>query len=91
MVAVVEELTAVDVTVNVAVELPALTLTLAGTVADALLLDSAIAVPPAGAGALKVTVPVDGAPPVTLVGFNVTEDNVTAGVIPSSAVWFTPL
>ena len=91
MVAVVEEVTAFVVTVKVAVELPAVTLTLAGTVADELLLDNAIEMPPVGAGALKVTVPVEGLPPVTVVGFSDTEDNATAGVMVSGAVAFTPL
>ena len=79
-------LTAVDVvtvrvvTVKVALVLPAGTVTLAGTVAAAVLpLVRVTTAPPVGAAALKVTVPVDVAPEVTDVGFNVTED--TVGVV----------
>jgi hypothetical protein len=49
--------------------LPAATVTLAGTVATAvLLLDSVTTEPPDGAGPLSVTVPCDEMPPVTVVG-----------------------
>jgi|SRR5271157_4819555 len=75
MVADVVELTAVVVTVKVAVVAPAATVTLAGTVAEALLLPSVTAAPPVGAALLKVTVPVEEAPPVTVVGFKLTEDS----------------
>ena len=52
------------VTMNVAELLPGGTVTLAGTLAtEGLLLDSATTVPPAGAGPLRVTVPVDVPPP----------------------------
>ena len=78
----VEALTAVVTTANVAVELPALTTTFAGMVADELLLAS-VTVTLVGAGALKVTVPVDEAPPVTVVGFSETDDNATAGLMVS--------
>src|SRR5437867_12990104 len=62
------EIRTIDVfTVNVALVLPASTVTLAGTLAAPLLLDSATCAPPAGAGPLSVTVPVeDCAPAVTL-------------------------
>ncbi len=66
--------TAVVVTVKVAVVAPTATVTLAGTVAAALLLDSVTTAPPVGAALLKVTVPVDEVPPVTEVGFSVTDD-----------------
>ena len=66
--------TAVVVTVKVAVVAPAATVTLTGTVAAALLLDRVTASPPVGAALPKVTVPVDEVPPVTEVGFSVTDD-----------------
>lgn len=77
MVAEVTTATAVVVMENAAVVCPAATVTLAGTVADVLLLPSVTTAPPVGATALNVTVPVEPAPPVTLVGFNDTEETVT--------------
>jgi len=73
------------VAVNVAVIAPAATVTLAGTCAAAvlLLLNPTVA-PPVGAAPLNVTVPVDEVPPVTLVGFTVTDDNVTVDVDPEA-------
>ena len=48
------------------------TVTLPGTVAAELLLDSDTNVPPVGANPFRVTVPVElAAPPTTLVGFKV--------------------
>jgi hypothetical protein len=62
-------------TVKVALVLPAGTVTLEGTLAAALLLESITCAPAVGAGSLSVTVPVgDCVPPVTLVGFNISED-----------------
>src|SRR5438132_5299857 len=81
--------TAVVLIVKVAVVLAAGTVTLEGTLAAALLLESATCAPPAGAGPLSVTVPVDDCvPPVTLVGFNVSEETVRggAGITGSDAV-----
>ena len=76
-VAVVLASTGTVVTVNVAVMLLAGTVTVAGTVAaDGLLLDRRITAPPAPAGPLRVTVPVDGVPPRTEVGL--TETTVSA-------------
>ena len=67
-------------TVKVALLLPAGTVTLEETLAAPLLLESVTCAPPAGAGPLSVTVPVDDCtPPTTLVGFNVSEETVGRG------------
>ena len=67
-------------TVKFALLLPAGTVTLEGTLAAPLLLESITCAPPAGAGPLNVTVPVeDCRPPTTLVGFNVSEETVGRG------------
>lgn len=59
-------MTGLVATVNVAVLAPSATFTLAGTVAtDVLPLESATTTPPAVAGAVNVTVPVEDAPPTT--------------------------
>ena len=56
---------------------PAAMVTLAGTVAtEVLLLDKEKTVPPLGAGALRLISPVDGFPPLTLVGFSVSEKEI---------------
>jgi hypothetical protein len=75
MVTGVEVVTALELTVNVALLAPAVTVTLEGTLAAPLLLESITCAPPLRAGPLRVTVPVDDcAPPVTLVGFSVSEE-----------------
>jgi hypothetical protein len=67
-------LTVFVVTLKVALVLPAATVTLAGTLAtEGKLLERGTTVPPDGAGPESVTVPVDGEPPVTVVGFRVRE------------------
>ena len=76
---------------NVAVELPLVTVTLAGTLAAALSSESATTIPAAGAGPLSATVPVDGLPPTTLVGLSETDESATAGVIVKGAVLLTLL
>jgi len=77
-------------TVKVALLLPAGTITLEGTLAAPLLLESITCAPPAGAGPLSVTVPMDDcAPPITLVGFNVSEETV-GGVTANEADVLTP-
>jgi hypothetical protein len=74
-VTVVDAATALVLTVNDALVAPAATVTLAGTLAAVvLLLESATCAPPVGAGPLSVTVPVEEFPPVTLVGFNESEE-----------------
>ena len=81
-------------TVKVAPVAPAGTITLEGTLAaPGLLLESATCAPPAGAGPLSVTVPVeDCIPPRTLVGFSVSEERVGAagGVTVSEADLVAP-
>src|SRR2546427_648497 len=63
------------VTMNVAELLPGATVTLAGTLAtEGLLLDNATTVPPAGAGPLRVTVPVEELPALTVEGESVNDD-----------------
>ena len=80
MVADVETMTTEVLTVKVALVAPAGTITLEGTLAAPLLLESMTCAPPAGAGALNVTVPVeDCTPPTTLVGFRVNEEREDAG------------
>jgi len=64
--------TAVVVMVNVADDAPCATLTVAGRVAAALLDARVTTLPPAGAGPVSVTVPVEDAPPASDVGFSVT-------------------
>jgi hypothetical protein len=78
IVACVEALTAVLVTWKVAADCPAATVTVAGTAAAELLLDSVTAAA-AGAAPLSVTVPVDGVPPGTVDGLRATV--VIAGLI----------
>ena len=76
----VDAVTALVEMLNVALVAPAATVTLEGTVVtEASLLESATCAPPAGAGPLNVTAPVDEFPPVTLVGFNASEASVGAG------------
>jgi len=79
--------TGVVVTVNVAVVAPDATVTLAGTVAAALLLDSDTVAPLVGAAPLNVTVPVDEVPPVTEVGLSATDESVgpVVGVVSTTS------
>jgi hypothetical protein len=64
------------VIVKVAVVLPDDTVTDAGTVALALLLESVMVAPPEGAALVSLTVPVTDVPPVTLEALRVREDRV---------------
>jgi hypothetical protein len=85
----VELVTAVVFTVNVALVAPAATVTLAGTVAAAAPLERLTTAPLLGADPLRVTVPVEEEPPVTLLGLSVIEERVGAvpvGVTVSVAV-----
>jgi hypothetical protein len=89
--------TVLDVTVNVPLVAPAAIVILAGTVAAVvLLLDTVTTVPPDGAAAESVAVPVAFAlPPVTLVGAIDSDESVGAGGAPcaltvSAAVRVTP-
>ena len=93
---VVNAATALVFTGKVALVAPARTATLEGTLAAPLLLESATCAPPAGASPLSVTVPVeDCTPPITLVGFSVSEEREgaggEAGVTVSEADLLTPL
>jgi len=87
------DITTIDVlTVKVALTLPAGMVTMDGTLAAPLLLESMTCAPPAGAGPLSVTVPVENCtPPTTLVGFSVSEATVMGGgVTVSEAVRVVP-
>jgi len=65
---------------NDALVVPAGIVTLDGTLAAELLLESATLAPPAGAALLSLTVPVDDCnPPTTLVGLNVIEVSTGSG------------
>ena len=87
--------TALVVTGKVAVVAPVgtVTLPLVGTLAtDGLVLERETTAPPLGAGALSATLPVEEDPPMTLVGFIVSEVRVgrAFGVTVSEAVWEVP-
>jgi hypothetical protein len=85
---VVEATTAV-VTVKVFEDVPAATVTLTGTAAAALELEIATVAPPVGAAPVRVTVPLEAAPPVTLAGLTVT-DRSEGGSTVSDAVCVAP-
>ena len=89
----VDAVTACVLTVKLALLAPAGMVTLAGGLAALLLLESATCAPPDGAAALSVTVPVDDCvPPLTLVGFSVSEETVMeGGLTVSEADGVTPL
>ena len=80
IVTVVDAVTGKAEAVNVALLLPAGTVTLAGIVAArVLLLESPTVTPPAGAGAANVTVPSEEEPLATLAGLSVRAESVTGG------------
>lgn len=91
MVALIEEATLVVLTVKVAVVAPAATVTLAGTVAEALPLDKATVNPLAGATPLRVTVPVEETPPRTLVGFKVRPLGTGARIVRTAVLVMPPV
>ena len=75
--------TVLVLTVKFAVAAPVATVTLAGTVAEEALLVRYTTAPAPGAGRLRVTVPLEEAPPLTLAGLSVTEESVgDPGVVP---------
>jgi hypothetical protein len=80
------------VTVKVTDPLPAGTVTFAGTLAlFRLLLNSATTIPPAGAGTVSFRVPSVVEPPMTVDGFNVSDDSaIAAGFTVKVAVLVTP-
>ena len=89
----VDAVTVLVLTVNVALLAPAATVTLAGTIAAAVLsLIRETAAPPVGAGPLRVTVPVEGDPPVTLIGLSAIAESVAepCGATLSEAVLVAP-
>jgi len=70
---------------------PAGTVTLTGTVATkGLPLKSVTTVPPAGAAMLRITVPVEAAPPVTRAGFRVNETRLGAVTVSTADVLAPP-
>jgi len=79
MLSVVEAVTATVVTGNVALVPPGGTVTLAGTAAAVLSLERETTAPPVRACPLSMTVPVEGDPPMTLVGLSVSEGKVGGG------------
>lgn len=90
IVAAFEHSTGLVLTVKVALVNPGDTVMLDGTVAtEVLLLESATTAPPADAGPVRVTVPVEELPPVVLDGFNVSEVR-TGGSTVIVAVCVTP-
>ena len=91
----VEAVTTRVVTVKAALVAPAGMVTVAGTVAAVVsLLERETMAPAVGAGPLSVTLPVEGDPPLTLVGFSVSEVRVGpdggCGVTMSEAVLVRP-
>src|SRR5437763_9363354 len=81
MVALVEVVTAVVLTVKLPVVVPAGTVTLAGTVAAPVLLLRDTTAPPAGAAPVSTTTPCELLPPTTLAGLTDNEDNDTGGAV----------
>jgi hypothetical protein len=76
--------------VNVALVLPAGTVTVEGSLAADELSLSVTTTPPDGAAEVRVTVPWEEVPPVTLVGLTDNALKATAGFTVSVAVFVTP-
>ena len=82
--------TAVVVIMNVALVAPEAIVTPAGTAALELLLERATTAPPAGAAPVRVTVPVELAPPYTTVGERAIELS-TGGTLPKECTGIYPV
>ena len=82
MVAEVEVVTELVVILKLALLLPAVTVTLVGTLVALEFSESDTTAPPVGAAALKVTVPVEEFPPTTLVGLRDSAEIVGVVVVP---------
>src|SRR5439155_5967964 len=79
------------VTVNVALLAPAGISTLAGTCATFFwLLESATWIPPAGAGPVSVTVPVESFPPTTELGLSDTDERATGLIVRAAELEAVP-
>ena len=89
MVTGVEAATRLLVTVKVPVVAPAATVTLAGVVVEALLSNKVTETPPAGAGPVMVTVPVELFPPIKLAGLMDTDAG-AVGLMVRVAVFVAP-
>lgn len=74
-------MTATVAITKVAEVVPAETVTDPGRVAADRLLESATTVPPEPAGPVKVIVPDDGCPPITLVGLRVRDESAAAVIV----------
>src|SRR4030081_3054757 len=70
--------TALVITLKLTLVPPGEPVTLAGTPAAGLLLESVTCAPPAGAGPFSLTVPAEGFPPVTLAGLRASEETIKA-------------
>ncbi len=70
-------------TLKVPVVDPAGMVILDGTFADALLLEIVTTCPPAGAGPVKVTIPIEDFPPLTVLGDSEREERVTVADVVS--------
>ncbi len=71
---------------------PAAIVTLTGAVAIVVLLLARLTTaPPVGAGPLRVTVPVDGEPPLTIVGLSVSELSTAGGGVSAAPTFMVAL